>query len=206
MTIIFNGVTKIATLSAGTTSLSVTDIWSRWVDWLAIDDNSKFLPMFSLVGGDPIDAIAGTSIPFYAFLEYGWKIKPQESNHTLSVNNGILLVSGGGDPFVNTNGPYTVRVNYSQPVQAITVNTVGSGIGGPSAADIWSYSDRTLTNTDSEILAQIKGILDGISVPTSGENANAVWNKPISEITDRSTIGGYITKVLLSIPKFIGLK
>jgi hypothetical protein len=45
------------------------------------------------------------------------------------VNDGILLVEGGGDPFVNTTGSYVVRINYQQPVQAITVAT-GGGSGG----------------------------------------------------------------------------
>ena len=206
MTIIFDGIAKIATLSSGTISLSITDIWSRWVDWLSIGDNSKYLPMFTLVGGDSIDATAGTSIPFYIFMQNGWRIKPQEANHTLSVTNGILLVSGGGDPFVNTNGSFTVRINYSQPVQAITVSTSGGGAGA-SAADVWAYGARTLTSsTDTATLAQIKAILDGISVPTSSQNADAVWAKPVSGMTDKTTIGGYISKVLLSVPKFLGLK
>jgi hypothetical protein len=126
MAISFDGPTKTMTLSTGTTSLNVLDLWSRWVDWFLTSDNSKYLPAFQQVGGDDIDTVAGTSIPIYAFLMNGWKLKPQEANHTLSVSGGILLVNGGGDPFVNTSGAYTVRINYQQPVQAITVSTSGS--------------------------------------------------------------------------------
>ena len=126
MAISFDGPTKTMTLSTGTTSLNVLDLWSRWVDWFLTSDNSKYLPAFQQVGGDDIDTVAGTSIPIYAFLMNGWKLKPQEANHTLSVSCGILLVNGGGDPFVNTSGAYTVRINYQQPVQAITVSTSGS--------------------------------------------------------------------------------
>jgi hypothetical protein len=126
VSISFDGTTKIATLSLGTTTLSVLDLYSRWVDWLLTSDNSKFPVMFSTVGGDVIDSAAGTSIPTYAFLQNGWRIKPQEANHTLNVTGGVLLVAGGGDPFINTTGSYIVRINYSQPVQAITVATGGS--------------------------------------------------------------------------------
>lgn len=129
MALTFNGVTKVITLSSGTTQLSVRDLWSRWVDWFLTSDNSKYLPAFEQVGGNDIDPTSGTSIPIYAFLVNGWRIKPQEANHTLSVNDGILLVNGGGDPFNNTSGAYTVRINYQQPVQAITVST-GGGAGG----------------------------------------------------------------------------
>ncbi len=125
MAITFDGATKTMTLSTGTTSLNVLDLWSRWVDWFLTGDNSKYAVAFQQVGGNDIDASAGTSIPIYAFLMNGWKLKPQEANHTLSVSGGVLLVDGGGDPFNNTTGAYTVRINYQQPVQAITVSTSG---------------------------------------------------------------------------------
>ncbi len=162
MTIAFNGTTKVATLSAGTTVLSVTDIWSRWNDWLAIGDNSKFLPMFKTVGGDAIDASSGTAVPTYAFLLNGWRVKPQEANHTLSVRDGVLLVDGGGDPFINTTGNFVVRVNYSQPVQAITVSTSGGGtVSGPTAAEIaqqvWDHmlANANVTDSTGDKLKQI---------------------------------------------------
>jgi hypothetical protein len=123
----FDGSNKRINLSSGTTSISVRDIWSRWVDWLLLTDNSKYLPAFQNVGGDDIDLSAGTKIPIYVFLMNGWKIKPQEANHTLAVIDGILLVQGGGDPFVNTTGSYIVRINYQQPVQAISFSSGGSG-------------------------------------------------------------------------------
>jgi hypothetical protein len=127
MALSFNGDTKIITLSTGTTSLSVRDLWSRWVDWVSIGDNSKYRIAMEQVGGNTIDATAGTFIPIYAFLVNGWRIKPQESDHILNVVDGILLVEGGGDPFISTLGDYTVRINYQQPVQAITVSTAGGG-------------------------------------------------------------------------------
>lgn len=123
----FNGQTKVITLTAGTTTFSVRDMWTQWVDWFLTGDNSKYLPAFVNVGGDPIDEGAGTSIPIYAFLMNGWRIKPQEANHTLTVTDGIILVQGGGDPFNNTDGSYTVRINYQQPVQAINFDS-GSGL------------------------------------------------------------------------------
>lgn len=144
MAINFDGATKLITLTSGTTTLGVRDLWSRWVDWLLTSDNSKFPIAMASVGGDDIDPGAGTSIPIYVFLANGWKIRPQEANHTLSVNDGVLLVSGGGDPFVNTTGSFVVRVNYQQPVQAITVATGGGGGSAPSASDVaaavWSSS------------------------------------------------------------------
>lgn len=136
MALTFDGVNRLITLSAGTTALNVRDLWSRWSDWLLVSDNAKFLPAFSQVGGNVIDATAGTSIPSYIFQLNGWVLRPQEASHTLNVSGGVLLVLGGGDPFSNTLGSWNIRINYSQPVQAITVATGGSGGSGPSASDI----------------------------------------------------------------------
>ncbi len=111
--------------------MSVRDIWSRWIDWVLAEDNSKYLPAFTTVGGNTVDVSAGTSIPIYAFLVNGWRIKPQEASHTLTVTEGVLLVDGGGDPFNSTSGSYVVQINYQQPVQAITVNTSGGGGADP---------------------------------------------------------------------------
>jgi hypothetical protein len=126
---IIDGPNKVIKLTSGTTSVSIRDLWSRWVDWFLTGDNSKYLPAFVQTGGDAIDPSQGTAIPIYIFLMNGWKLQPQEAHHTLSVNDGIIVVNGGGDPFINTTGAYTVRINYSQPVQAITVNTAGASGG-----------------------------------------------------------------------------
>lgn len=127
MAYIIDGPTKTISLSLGTVEVSVRDLWSRWVDWFLTGDNSKYSLALTNVGGNDIDPGAGTSIPIYAFLLNGWRIKPQEANHTLVINDGILLVDGGGDPFINTTGSFIVRINYQQPVQAITVSTGGGG-------------------------------------------------------------------------------
>jgi hypothetical protein len=153
-----DGPTKVITLTAGTTSFSVRDLWSRWTDWFLTSDNSKYLPAMRNAGGDDIDLSEGTSIPIYVFLTNGWRIKPQEANHTLKVQDGILVVDGGGDPFINTTGSFIVRINYQQPVQAITVATGGGGGGGLTAEDVWTYSIRELTDT-MEILTQVASVM-----------------------------------------------
>ena len=146
-----NGITKTITLTTGTTSVSVRDLWSRWVDWFLTGDNSKFLPAFQTVGGNDIDISQGTKIPIYSFLQNGWKIKPQEANHTLTINDGILLVNGGGDPFINTVGAYTVRVNYQQPVQAISFSSTGGSGSTLTKEDI-----RIEMDTNSLKLAELQ--------------------------------------------------
>ena len=131
----FDGATKRIVLSAGTVSIDLATLWSAWKDWVR-SGNAADLPALDTVGGEDIDATAGTRIPLYLFLLNGWKIRPQEASHTLTVAGGTLLVQGGGDPFVNPPGSYVVRIRYQQPVQAIGYSSSGST--GPSAADIAS--------------------------------------------------------------------
>ena len=100
------------------------DLWSRWNDWVHSATNSKYALAFSAIGGNAIDPSSGTSIPAYIFQANGWKIRPMESNHTLSVFGGIL-VDLAGDPFTDTLTPWRVNIRYQQPVQAITVDTGG---------------------------------------------------------------------------------
>lgn len=163
MSIAFNGATKTITLSPGTTAIGVRDLWSRWVDWLLTGDNSKYPVAMSQTGGDDIDATAGTKIPVYAFLLNGWRIKPQEANHTLTVGDGVLLVQGGGDPFVNTTGSFIVRINYQQPVQAISFTAGGSSAGGLT----------TEQASMLEALAKIHGLISGIPLVVTATSREA---------------------------------
>jgi hypothetical protein len=156
----FNGSTKIVSITTDT-ELDVKDLWSRYVDWYLTSDNSKYGPAMSQVGGNDIDTVAGTSIPVYIYLENGWKVKPKEANHTLSVVNGILLTSDSSTPYQATTGSYNVVIRDQQPVQAIGVATGGGG--GSSAADIWSYTltgktaaQRLIDTDDNAELSSIK--------------------------------------------------
>ena len=174
----FNGVTKVITLTAGTASVSVRDMYSRWVDWLLTSDNSKYLPAFNTVGGDDIDVSQGTKIPIYAFLQNGWRVKPQEANHTLNVTDGILLVDGGGDPFVNTTGSYVVRINYQQPVQAISF-TSGGGSGGGLTPE---------QDTKLDELHKIQGLAAGVPMTVDKNTGTRTAGDIVLNITGNDDV------------------
>lgn len=123
----FNGVAKTITLSAGTVTLDLVDLHSRWKDWV-FAGNAQYAPAFRAVGGDI------PAIPLYLFLLNGWRIVPQSANHVLTVSNGVLEVDGGGEPFVDPAGSYAIRINRQTPGIAIGYSTEGGA--GPSAAEI----------------------------------------------------------------------
>ncbi len=124
MAITFDGPSKRIILSTGTTSLDARDCYSRWKDWVLESDNSKYEQAFTVVGGDPIGG--GNFVSSYYFLTNGWRIRPHEASHTLTIN-GSVVVDGGGNALVPTLGSYQVLVVQSVPVKAETVSTEGGG-------------------------------------------------------------------------------
>jgi len=126
----FNGVTKRITLSAGTVTLDLLDLHSRWKEWLLLG-NAGYEQAFRAVGGDI------PAIPLYLFILNGWRIVPQSADHTLTVINGVFEVDGGGDPFVDPVGSFKIRINREAPGIAIGYSTTGgsagpcTGINGP---------------------------------------------------------------------------
>ncbi len=136
MALSFDGATRRITLSTGTVTLAVREVWSRACDWMAEGDNSKWGEICTQVGGDIAE------IPIYLFLATGWKIVPQSANHTLTVGDGVLYSADGSDPFVDPVGSYKIRINRQTPGIAIGYSSTGST--GPTAADIaaavWSHT------------------------------------------------------------------
>jgi hypothetical protein len=129
MPITFDPATQRVILDSA--SVTATELYSRWVDWAATSDNAKYGMVFRQVGSD--DLGGGLSIPPYYFLQGGWRVRPMESSHNLTIT-GNLFVEGGGVPVVPTLGTYQVNVNYTVPVQAQGISTSGST--GPTAAEI----------------------------------------------------------------------
>lgn len=118
----FDGAERLITMSGTPYEIDVKDMYSRWKEWVKATDDAKSAEAFLSVGGQPISIGAGTVIPAYIYLANGWKVRPQEVDHTLNVVNGVLLTDDDTDPFVDTLGAYTVRINYQQPVQSISTS------------------------------------------------------------------------------------
>ena len=139
MKILFDGLSKRIVLNS--TSVTASEIWSRYMDWLAADsNNAKWGLAMTQIGGD--DLGSGLFVPIYVFLQNGWRVRPMESSHQLMIT-GNLFVAEGGSPVVNTLGNYNVIVQYTVPVQAQAMATSG-GSGG-------------LTSEQASQLAKING-------------------------------------------------
>lgn len=134
-------------------SVTATEIYSRWCDWAAQSDNLKYGMVIRQVGSD--DLGGGLSIPPYFFLQNGWRVRPMEANHNLTIT-GNLFVEGGGVPVVGTLGTFQVNVNYTVPVQAQGIATSGST--GPTASEIAAELLLSLQSTTLPVnIVQVRG-------------------------------------------------
>ena len=111
MAFTFDGATKTIILSSGTTDISIVDLWSRWADWLAISDNSKYLPALRYVGGDAISATKNLGVTF--FIINGWRIRPYEGDHRLTVAGNLYTDPAGFSPFTNTLGSFNIVIEMA---------------------------------------------------------------------------------------------
>lgn len=133
MAITFDATNRRIILDSAT--VSVQTIYSRWVDWVLQGDNIKYLPAFRTVGGDTL--LVGLDVPVYYFLLNDWKVRPMESDHTLTID-GNLFVEGGGDPIVPTLGNFNVLVKSVVPMQAQVVQATAAAI---TTADVQNIRD-----------------------------------------------------------------
>lgn len=132
----FDGPNKRIVLTAGTTNVSVQDMYSRWIDWLDADtNNGRYLPAFSTVGGDPLPG--GIYLGTTYFLENGWKVRPQEADHQLTIS-GNICSRDGSSPLVPTIGTYNVVVSMTVSNLLNTVATGGNSYTLGEIADaVW---------------------------------------------------------------------
>lgn len=172
-----------------TASISAEQIWTDWVDWAALSDNSKWPPAFLQIGGDALGS--GLFIPVYIFLLNGWRVRPMEANHTLIIT-GNLFVDGGGVPVVPTLGAFNVSVQYTVPVQAQGISTGGSTV---TPADIWAH---ILSGTDAG--ARLVRLLDLAEADEelTGTIARLKKRGTNDVLLQKNVTGGTITPVTLA--------
>ena len=149
--------------------------------------------------------------------------------HNSSVGSGHITdlhncYSDEGTPVVDRNGAkmHQIYTNYSGRIKFINQNRVtesGSVYihmnGGTVTIDSSCTKGLFVISGVCEVIDNSAGALvDTSQVSTSTGGAgftlnqvrDAVWSKQISELTDKTTIGGFINKSVLTVAKFLGLK
>lgn len=137
------------------------------------------------------------------------------AQYPVSVAALVNTVSTGSGSSSGSSGPTAAQIRAEIDANSVKLNSIKNTVEAlPSSTQIsnavWASVTRTLTTSGTgATLAEIESstiIAKKSDIPTTSQVTNAVWNSPISSMTDKTTIGGYISKVLLTIPKFLGLK
>ena len=162
MAFTFDGAAKTITHSGGT--LSVAEMWSRYVDWLAVGDNSKYGDLLTTVGRDEND------IPLYVFLEPGVIIVVTDNSIPSPVVDGVLKTRSGGDPF----GGAVVNARLVEP--GIAIGYSSNGGTGPSAADIAAaiLALAQLTPIHSDVRKVNGDTIIGHGIPPTYDNTGTM--------------------------------
>jgi hypothetical protein len=218
----FDGINKIIYVHEDVTEFNIrTDLYTSWVDWVALYDHTKFLPAIRVTGLDPIGGGVYTGDVY--FLINGWKLAI--NLQTVKVNG--VLFSDDYDTAYYTLG---LVAQYPATVSSLVTTVETGGGGGATPAEVWSYNNRSLTTAFptaptavqirqeidnnstkmAEILDQIdvtQGLIVGIQGGLSGPQATMLLemynllgldpSKPLV-VTETSRTAGDISQMILT--------
>ena len=150
----FDGPNRLILINYGETALDFTDdIYSRWKEWVRMEDYSKYPNALSVIGGETIGG--GQFVGATYFLENGWRIKPWEGNHNFDLTGNIYTREEGETPYVNTDGNWKINITNRVSTLVFKVETAGSGSAGATinpydiAQAVWNYSTSASLDTEA---------------------------------------------------------
>lgn len=140
----FDGPNKLILINDGETSLDCqVDLYSDWKEWMQLEENTKFLPAFTTVGGEP--TVEGQALDITYFLINGWRLKPYPGSYDLNINGNLFEVNGGSikvpaDIVSGEPNNISISLNTSVIVRQVT-GTSSSGSWDPSTVVTSSLVD-----------------------------------------------------------------
>jgi len=109
MAFTFDGPNKIIECDPGTDQFSASTIYSAWKRWAQQGDNAKYQRAFEdSVGANPLGG--NVLLGSYYFITNGWKIRPQDTDHTLILEGNLFPVPDTAGIFIPTVSPRNVII------------------------------------------------------------------------------------------------
>ena len=141
----FDGENKLIIMDDGEDILDTRIMYYNWKLWLSNPENLKYPLALRYVGGD---AIGENNLGITYFLINGWKIRPYEGDHTLTIK-GNIYSDNNDDIVAKTLGNYNVLVKnkVSNLIDFIptkvynTVNTVTTTQTQDDSSDGWTINN-----------------------------------------------------------------
>jgi hypothetical protein len=162
---VYDGGTNAPVLTADVKS----DLWSRWVDWMAAG-NDWSLKAFTRSGGNLRPTGEYASADFQLRTDAGWRLVLANYPHE-TIITGNLFAVGSDSLFDNarlTADGIVPRLQGSANLLTYNTNS-GGGYAGPTAADIWAHVLETGLSAEEVLrvlLATLAGRSTGVGTTT----------------------------------------
>jgi hypothetical protein len=147
MPISFDGANTLITLAAGDTEVDVSDVYSRWKEWVLLSDNAKYPPAFRETGGDPLGGGVFAGVNTFIRNDLGWRIKPPEQDIIINLVGNLYPEDPDSVWRAPTIGSYDTAINTNNAASALIVAGSGGG-GGATADEVWDEAIAGHTDPD----------------------------------------------------------
>jgi len=143
--------------TGGDNVLQVQEIYSEWKDWMLSDaQNMGHPPAFEVVQSP--DLPSGSTPAPYSLLANGWKIRPAELDHRLTLVGNIFATTGDSIA-VPTLGTFNVLVEIEVSPQALVVPGALSAAQQAYLLEVWQRAGLDAANPI--VLDQAAGTITG---------------------------------------------
>lgn len=162
----FDGLGKKVFINDGVTSITIVDMYSRWCDWLTVDDNLKFTQAMRFSGYDPIPGgFTGTTY----FMMAGWRLVYDPNTVAVS---GVLYSEVDATAYWNAAGnpiyPATVSALVNSSVSYTNVVT------GTALTPEQTTAAVLAAMTPAQITAAVLAALNATTIPTNITAVNGI--------------------------------
>jgi len=156
----FDGTQKLIIINDETNLIDVqNDVYSSWVEWVALRENSKFLNAMRFTGGDA--TVNGQSTGLVFFMINGWRIFFNQSVNFI----GSIFSDNYPSPFIVPQGTFIGQSVVSSLVTQAVDGGGGNGIAPTAdqiATAVWNRLNtlNTLAGSTGELIKQIDAKVD----------------------------------------------
>ncbi len=133
---------KFIYVSQSVSSINLAEMWSRFCDWVVVDENLKIEPAMKYSGFDVIPS-GFTGATF--FMTNGWKCI---YNPNTTAITGVLFSEDYDTGYWDINGNPIYPVTVSAVVNTVSV---GSGLSSAESQQLMSLTNADFTETNIKI-------------------------------------------------------
>jgi hypothetical protein len=199
---IFDGPNRRIILEASDgDTIVMADVYSRWKDWVLLEDGAAYPPAFTTVGGEPLGGGLFAGVYFFLDTAAGWLIRPREANHVLTITGNLFPSVAGAPVFASTAGSFQVQIR----LQTSALTQIASGGDAPSIASaVWAHALSGVSAGDA--LTRTTPTAEGAVVADAGntrssfktnltESVTGFWEHALVSISS-GVMRGQVRKVL----------